>query len=101
MMVHMSLEMFRKHTKNMMKKCTKSKAKNYAKAINRDKKQENRIDGYKKKVYDMNCRNNTKLFGTEDEGNEKKSSCGAAGGAYDLRDGSDRADRLREQRRWR
>ena len=54
MMVHMSLEMFRKHTKNMMKKCTKSKAKNYAKAINRDKKQENRIDGYKKKVYDMN-----------------------------------------------
>ena len=38
MMVHLSLEMFRKHTKNMMKKCTNSKAKNYAKAINRDKK---------------------------------------------------------------
>ena len=62
MMIHLCLEKFRKRAKSMAEKCTKNKVKNYAKVINRDKKKENRIDGSKKKVYDMNYRNNTKLF---------------------------------------
>ena len=62
MMTHMCLEKFRKRAKSVVEKCAENKVKNYAKAINRDKKKENRIDGSKKKVYDMNYRNNTKLF---------------------------------------
>ena len=94
MMAHWCLEKFRKCTKNSGKKCTKNRVKNYAKPINRVEIQRNRIDGFEKKVYDMNYRNNTKLFRTEDEGNEKKSSCGAAGRSDDIRTCSGFSDRM-------
>ena len=57
----------------MNKKCTKTGGKNYAKAINRSKVQQNGIDEPKKKDQNINYRNNSKLLRTEDESLKQRS----------------------------